>query len=81
MEENTSYDTDTSSKSEGLLVELSADIDVMYKYARRRGINLPSKLLKDISRLMAPAESQPELSKPFPENANQTSEDTLGADI
>ena len=48
---------------EGLLKALLADIDVMYSYARQRGITLPPDLLKDISELMVRTKSRQEESQ------------------
>ena len=51
------------SEGEELFEDLLADVDVMYTYARRRGIVLAPGLLEDISRLMARKKSHREVNK------------------
>jgi hypothetical protein len=51
------------SEGEELIEDLLADIDVMYTYARRRGISLSPGLLEDISRLMALTNVHREMAK------------------
>lgn len=67
MHDSTTGNTENTllagSDGEDLLQDLLDDIDVMYTYARQRGISLSSVLLGDISRLLVRTKDHREVKK------------------